>query len=657
MCRIFLIMVLMLMMVSNAWSGAENMTSLFTMNLDELMDVKLDIASRQPETVRQASSAVTIFTRSEIMAMGIDNVYDLLNYVPGFQTTRSIDVVEEPLIHSRGVGSLTGGVLFMLNGHRLNENSLGRVTRYVRYVSTANVKQVEIIRGPGSALYGSNALLGVVNIITVRGVNEAEIHGGSYDAYGGSLNFSRRWGRVDVDASFLFDRDRGEKYNIQGQETSDPRQDINFYSSFSLGHSKLDLGYLQHKDEDFITFNGVGVPGSTWSDTEYIMAALSHERQFGENLNVKGGISFSQHRGKSSGWFSAADPPTYSYDVLLGPYSKNSSYEANLDASYTIDTASDLDVGVVYRYAGKDFQGACSNYISPTHSLTVIDANYLGECRLESDIPSLDSREVFLTNYGLYSQYRRQLPANFNAIVGVRFDHYEVSGDDLSPRLGLIWQYQDTTVKVFWGTAFRAPTIAELYSDSPRDQGNIDLKPERVETTEVVFQQHLPRVELEGVLFHNTTIDPIDRVVLGTIQTWENGSTRNCEGAEARIIWDPLTDVRLYLTHTHIFTNLDSNSYDDFTSFITNYQMGLWQFNANGIYRDQQANGLANQNDYWLVNAKVSYKANAALTVYGKAANLFDYSYDTYESDLSSTAFDNVPNKGLRLVFGMEMKW
>ncbi len=635
----------------------EQVADLFDMSLDELMGVKLDIASRRPETMRQAPSAVTVFSRSEIKAMGIDNVYDLLNYVPGFQVTRSIDVVEEALVHSRGVANLNGEVLFMLNGHRLNENSQGRATRFVRYIPTANVKQVEIIRGPGSALYGANALLGVVNIITVSGVNEVGVHGGSYDNHGGYVNLYRKVGGLDIDASFSFDRDRGEKYNISGAETRDPQQDINFYSSFSFNSTKLDLGYLQHKNQDFISFNGVGDVGTTWADTKYLLAAISHVWQLGSDLKIKGGLSYTRHSIESAGWFKAANPPSYSEDFLLGPYSQNSAYDANLDASYTINPESSLDWGLVYRRAGQDYLGVCTNYLSPSHSLTPSDANYLGECLLEKDIPSLDSREVLLTNYGVYSQYRRQLTTHLNLIAGLRFDHYEVSGNATSPRIGLVWQHKKTTLKAFWGSAFRVPTIAELYTDSPRSQGNTSLEPQKVETTEIVLQQRIKRFELEGVLFHTKEIDPIERFVSGGVQSWQNGSTHNYEGGEARVIWDVCTDLRLYLTHTHIFTNLSPSSYDDFSSAIVNYQTKKWSFNLNGIYRDTQDVALNDQNDYIVVNTKVSYQFNPALLIYGKADNLFDYDYATYESDVSSTAFDSVPNKGLRLVLGMDTKW
>ena len=639
-------------------SARASTPDLFTMDLNELMDVKLTIASRQPETLRQAPSAVTTFVRSEIMAMGIDDVYDLLNYVPGFQTSRSIDVVQEPLVHSRGIANLNGEVLFMLNGHRLNENSQGRATRYVRSIPTNNIERVEIIRGPGSAMYGSNALLGVVNIITVSGKNELEVHGGSYDARGGRLALSKTFGQAHMDASLGYNRDRGERYNIDGKETRDPREDINFYSSLSLGKTSLDLAYLQRKDKDFISFNGVGASDTTWTDTKYLMAALSHDWQFGDDLKITTGLSYTQDQISSSGWFAAANPPAYSYDRLLGPYGTTSATEANMDASYSIDSKSTLTAGLDYRYAGQDFQGVCTNYLSPTHSLSPSDANYLGECVQEKDIPSLDSREVFLTSYGLYSQYRRQLPAHLNALVGLRYDHDEVSGEALSPRLGLIWQHKDTTMKAFWGSAFRAPTIAELYTDSPRSQGNINLKPERVETTEMVVQQHLKYIELEGVLFHNSIIDSIDRLVGSDgVQRWINGSRRNYEGAEARVIWELFAGLRLYLTHTHIFTNLAPASYDDFSSFIVNYQTGKWQLNLNGIYRDNQDIALANQNDYTIINAKVRYNVNKAVSLYAKAENLLDYEYATYESEVSSPAFDSVPNKGLRLTCGMVTTW
>lgn len=648
--------------------------NLYAMSLDELMQVEVGIASKQPETVHQAPSAVTVFTRNEIRAMGIDNVYDLLNYVPGFQTTRLIDVVDQSLVHSRGLANLNGEVLFLLNGHRLNENSLGTATRFTRVLATANVKQVEVIRGPGSALYGSNAFLGVVNIITMTGENDADLHAGANDALGGHANLSKTFGPLALDASLSYDRDRGEDYTLgqdypQGpQTTSDPRQDLNFYSTLALHGTKLEVGYMEHEDQDFLNFNGVAPTGTAWSDSAYAMVALSHDWKLSDALAVKGGVSFSRQELSSVGWFGPANPtasPPYLADRLLGPYSQNSAYGANLDLTWRINSVSDLLTGLTYLHEGTDTLGHYTNYWNPAPGKEAQpnQAFYLGGAKRIEDVASLDSREQFMDTYGLYAQYRRDLTDTLHATAGLRFDQYDVTGGTINPRLSLIWDAgQDLTLKAFWGTAFRAPSLAELYTNSQRSVGNLDLQPETIATTELVCQKRFRAVELEGVYFHNHLTDTIERTInaappFNGRQTWDNGDEQSYDGIEARIIWDPVAALRLTLTHTHVFSGLASNTYDDFSSFIIDYHPGRWRLNLNGTYRDQDENGLTSQNDYLVTNAKLSYALSKTLTLYSKADNLFDYRYATVESDVSSTYFSAVPNQGLRWLLGLEAQW
>ncbi|NTV12803.1 MAG: TonB-dependent receptor [Desulfobulbaceae bacterium] len=661
--------------VSQAMASQQGDINLYDLSLEELMQVEVSIASRQPETMRQVPSAVTVFTRNEIREMGIANVYDLLNYIPGFQTTRTIDVVNQSLVHSRGVASLNGEVLFLLNGHRLNENSTGNTARYVRTLSTTNIKQVEVIRGPGSALYGSNAFLGVVNIITETGENDADLHTGSFDNLGGHATITKTFGSLAVDASLSYDGDRGQEYTRgedypQGpQSTRDPQQNLNFYSSLLLHGTRLDLGYMKHKEQDFLTFNGVAPAGEAWSKSAYTLIALSHDWELTNALELKGGMSYSRHELAAVGWFGPANPTAppatrYYADRLLGPYSQNSAYEADLDLAWHIDSTSDLLTGLSYRHEGTDTLGHYTNYWSDVPGIEAQprESSYLGGSRLIEEVPSLDSREKFLDNYGLYAQYRRDLTNTIHTTVGLRFDQYEVVGTTNNPRLSLVWDAgQDFTLKAFWGTAFRAPSLAELYTNSQKSIGNINLKPETIATTELVCLKRFRAVELEGVYFHNHLSDAIERKApvssTDSRQTWINGSDQNYDGLELRIIWNPLSALRLTLTHTHVFSGLESNTYNDFSSFIAAYHIGRWRFNVNGIYREQDEDGPTGQGDYTIVNAKFSYALNESFHLYSKVDNLFDHRYVNVEADSSSTYFDTVPNQGLRWGVGLESQW
>jgi len=652
--------------------------ALYALSLDELMQVEVGIASKRPETVRQAPSAVTVFTRREIQAMGVEDVYDLLNYVPGFQTTRTIDVVDQSLIHGRGLANLNGQVLVLLNGHRLNENSLGLSTRFTRVLSTSNVKQVEVIRGPGSALYGSNAFLGVVNIITVSGVNDAGLHAGAHDAVGGYANLAKDFNGLAVNASLGYDHDRGEDYYKgadypQGpQSTSDPSQNLNFYSTLALHGTTLEVGYMNHENQDFLNFNGVAPSGQAWSESAYAMAALSHDWTLSDALSLKGGMSLSRHELSSVGWFGAKNPasPTNPYfaDRLLGPYTQNSAYEATLDLTWRVNSASDFMTGFSYRHEGTNTLGHYTNYWSAVPGVEAKPSagSYLGGVERIENVPSLDSREQFLDNYGLYAQYRRDLTSTVHATAGGRYDEYDVSGGTFNPRVGLIWDAaDDLTIKAFWGTAFRSPTLAELYTNSQRSVGNIALQPETVASTELVCQKRFSAVDVEAVYFHNHLTDVVERSRASDgRQTWHNADDQSYDGLEARVIWDALASLRLYLTHTHVFSSLGASSFNDFSSFIADYHAGPWKFNLNGLYRPRQQDDALKQNDYAVINAKLGYQLSKTLTLYSKADNLFDSRYVTYESPFSANNpqtstpyYTSVPNQGLRWLLGLEAAW
>ena len=167
----------------HASNETDSSADYFSMSLEELLNVKISVATKTEQNLSLAPSSVTVFDHATIQRMGVENVYDLLNYVPGFQVTRAVDLAGESRINARGVSSEKGHVLVMINGQRLNETYFGRATLYNRYLVTHNVKRVEVIRGPGSAIYGSNAFLGVVNIITEEEKNNVRIQAGEHNYY------------------------------------------------------------------------------------------------------------------------------------------------------------------------------------------------------------------------------------------------------------------------------------------------------------------------------------------------------------------------------------------------------------------------------------------------------------------------------------------
>ncbi len=661
--RAALLISLLVLFPSEGSAKVLSASSLYSMTLEELMQVEVKIASKTSEEVKAASSSVTVFTRDEIKALGMESVYDVLNYVPGMQVTRSVDIVDEPLIHVRGRAHIDGDVLVLLNGHRLNENSFGRATLINRYISTDMVKRIEVIRGPGSALYGSNAFLGVINVITVDDENSAGVTGGKEDRIAGFANVHKLFSNgLNFSGSISYYNDDGQDYRLEpGVNTSDPSHNMNLYARMKWAGLICDLGYMEYKNQDFITFNSVAPEGITWSKSRYYLASLDYRLRPAPRLSLITSVTYTRQVLEVVGLLKEAAPPGQPENFYVGPYSQSSYYEVTLDGEYEIGESHRLFFGGTYRWDGIDFLGAYSNYITPDgYALIPREEYYLGDVQRFKDVDSLDGREKFLNVLGFYGEYKGSISDKWTVVLGGRYDTYSLVGEAFNPRVSLLFQAsQDTIFKLFYGTAFRVATTQELFTDSPRSKGNKALEPEEVDTVELVVRHSFDSLDLEGVWFHNYIHNIIALDVGGAPDgrnTWVNQGSVNLEGVEARLVWQPVEGLRTYLTYTHLFSQVEENTYRDFASYILDYHMGPWRFNLNGIVRMQPHGTLDGQGDYFTANSKVSYSFRNNFQWYCAVYNLFDLDYDTYETKL--TRFQHaVPNSGIQWRIGIEARW
>ena len=137
------------------YAQAPEVNDLMGLSLKDLMSIKVEVASRHKEQTRLAPSSVTIFQRHQILEMGVRSVEELLNFVPGFQTSRVTFLNQGYRVAARGLvtGQPSYSVLFLMDGQRMNSDMSGGAMFDNRFITTANVDRVEVIRGPGSAMY------------------------------------------------------------------------------------------------------------------------------------------------------------------------------------------------------------------------------------------------------------------------------------------------------------------------------------------------------------------------------------------------------------------------------------------------------------------------------------------------------------------------
>ena len=350
--------------------------SIAAKSLEELLQTSVSVATRSEETFITAPSSVTLFTRSEIRNMGIRTVEELLNYVPGFQSVRTASrSVFSTASRGRNSTQLSNDILFMINGHRLNDDFSGAALLFNRYLTTGNVEQVEVIRGPGSALYGSNAFLGVVNIVTATDLKEISLSAGDLGYRAGHVNWSTS-DKSFTTAFFLGGfTDDGEKFADTSvpaaASTRDPRESVQAYATVATDRLRLDARYSSIDIEDFWLF--AVTPSSETNDYESrdYSADLSYAFFDSDRARLSASAGYRKIYNDSrlvilpaetmlslneAGLTDGTDP------FVGGPVVELSQTQLRLDGRYTASAAHTLTGGLEYRRTDFDKLKNSNNY-------------------------------------------------------------------------------------------------------------------------------------------------------------------------------------------------------------------------------------------------------------------------------------------------------
>jgi len=163
---------------------------LLDLSLEQLMKIEVTVATKNAVTALDAPSSVTIFTQQDIRNMGINSLDELLNYVPGMQSWFDTFFGAQNYASARGSIGQGNDVLYLYNGQRINNLQNNNGHSFNHLMAMQNIKQVEIIRGPGSALYGSGAFAAVINIVVDNELNNVQVEIGEHNSSRFALNWS-----------------------------------------------------------------------------------------------------------------------------------------------------------------------------------------------------------------------------------------------------------------------------------------------------------------------------------------------------------------------------------------------------------------------------------------------------------------------------------
>lgn len=561
--------------------AAQDTTGIFRMSIEELMNVSVQIstAMKSATTYEEAPAAVYVISKNDMERMGLRTLGDVLNYVPGFTVGKSTLTGQQKNIYVRGeFSTLSEGILILRNGQRLNDGITGGAMAFTPDYMLDNVKQIEILRGPASALYGANAFVAVVNIITSSPGEDRRSFLSAGSGTRGRLNIEGRHAlsigkKLDavVYGSFLRLDDAIKQRDVRRavfDSVSDTYMDTVFADRKNLEkNSLLNLGStvkLGNLEMD------VYVSGSQSRDNWGSGAAASKDSLQNEHMTRNFGVGAKY----SSGWMrkhivtvlasyayhrSENDYKMENFRPVLAPgfVPPGSAYILESDlrtATLNVESYAELNFSRKHRTVlGIHLLIDRIQKLETNAGATDINGDGIFDVQAIDDSLEILFGQPTNKLYAAFLQHTWSPSGKVSFTAGGRFDKYSDFGLSVNPRLAIVYRPVNAViVKGLYGRAFRAPTYFETHQsdlNAIKVIENPNLKPEIIETWEMQLTLKPFSVLSFSV---NAFLNDVQRVIrpVAVEQTgvpiqsrFQNSGSRDWRGFEVDLQYDPVKAI------------------------------------------------------------------------------------------------------------------
>ena len=580
------------------------------------LDPVVVTATRTETPLSQIGSSVTVITAEEIEEKQQKRVVDILRSIPGTSIVQSGPQGTATSIHLRGTD--TRHTLVMIDGVEYRDASSPDGGPDLDNLSTDNIERIEIVHGAQSVLYGSDAIGGIINIITKRGAKNPEgyasIEGGSYNTWIEKAGFSA--GNDIVSASFSMSRTDSDGFSAANEKDGNSEDDgySNTTTTFGLSifpteRAKFNIN-IHHSDteSDYDAFGPVD--GDYVQDTEMLTARLGGQIEvIKERWLLDFGIAVTDKNRVSTG-------PAYS-----------DGYEYN-GKTVKMDMQNTFHIG----------QNNTIVIGGETETEEMDSFSYLGDYSAWPDVTYTPfSYDEDARNNALFAQEQFTLD-NFSVAVGVRHDHHSQFGGETTWRLAPTYTLSATKTqfKGSVGTGFNAPSLYQLYGQlPPYNVGNEDLKPETSLGWDVGVEQPLfSNQAIVSVTYFNNDID--DYIDYDYTDGYINIEGLKTQGVESTIEWFPCTFCDFLIGYTYTDTEANDGSrkaripQHKGSLGLNVYPSDSLQLSANILYTGKRDDGATDEtlDAYTLVNLSGSYQICDYAKLFARIDNLFDEDYE-----------------------------
>ncbi|MBD1388704.1 TonB-dependent receptor [Neiella sp. HB171785] len=612
-----------LLSVCCPFSVSADDVDVFELSLDELLQVKITTNTLDEKSVQTIPAPITVFTRSDIDSLGARYLHEVLAYVPGYQVAR---YTVHPYEYSASARALSDGssskkILFLLDGHAVNDPRSGNSVNLANF-SLHHIERIEVIRGPGSSIYGSNAFTGVINLITRQSTPQVSLATGN--ELNGDLFAMHRIEQDNFSIDFqanIIDAD-GDSYRLDDTfspeqiATSDPYSQFSYQLKFTAGSSSL---LWHHRRLDMDDFYHSSRISNRYNQSRYESMFLLAEHELVLFDTLQSTLIFdaiytdieNSNQSTPEGAFAAISEPA-SEDPLHGTgYLESNRFKLGWHNNWQITEHSNAQFGIDWQRSEETRAEGYTNFsVNDVLNQNIPIRSYPGR-----DSMVKVGAEDSATLYGAYVQLQTTT-GDFNWIAGGRLDHYRDFGSQFSPRVGAVYVPSSTwQFKALYGEAFRAPELSEtgLFSGISR-AGNQDLDSEKIKTFDLIGQYVDTSMMITINGFYNRYSDPIVSAEIDGRTSLINGDDEQSKGVEAEFIWSGWRNSRMRLSATHFYDLPDSafRESDTLASVQLNQQISDFQLGLSGTYRsDRQSltssGDFINIDGYWLWNAQLRY--------------------------------------------------
>ncbi|MBF0192536.1 MAG: TonB-dependent receptor [Magnetococcales bacterium] len=527
-------------------NGPDQESSAFR-NLMSVMEETTSIATKTKMNADFVPGMVTVLYGEDMEAKGATKVLDALMLVPGLHVTF------ENLI-MRGVDKWgSGKVKLLLNGHAVNHSVTANPTPPLNIPIQA-IERIEVVRGPGSTMYGENAYLGVVNIITHTQGKKVFAGYGSYATYTGGGYYTY----TDPESGLTANLNVAGLSSVGEHVTS--REDILYSPAFGQAGISYAPGPVSNKNRE--RFSMLNLNYKQWTLEARLLASATtdgfgtadaipppgdhlawQQGEWGVNLEREVDWRRDWHTKFKFGWsryamemdhLSFFPPGFISLDangglvphpdgVVGSSLVREERFEGGMEMTW--NGFKDHQILVELDQASSRLVDTWSEANVDPLTLAPIPWQRVGEDKswIKNGAHRTVSSLIFQDQYAVTDR--------LDITAGVRMDHYDDVGNDLSPRLAAVYRLTDHHIlKAQYGHAFRPPTFFEMYSKSFVINGNPGMKPETINTYELGYIYRTPDKVGRVTMFHSL----LNNLIIGDNLTglYQNSTGARIDGVE-----------------------------------------------------------------------------------------------------------------------------